>query len=115
MNKKDDTITVLEFRRVRNNPAYGKLVLLLAFIVGIIVYYITGKWWSVLIAMGIGAAIYFYLAINYRCPDCRSFLWYMKDKQRLSRCPKCQAMLREGPVAPSSTRRTRPSQRRRKE
>lgn len=95
INKKDDSITILEFQKVKNYPTYAYTSLILGFIVGLVIYYFTRQVWYIFVATIIGAAIYSYFAFNYRCPDCRSFLWFLKNKNKIRRCPKCQAKLRE--------------------
>ncbi len=94
-NKKDDSITVLEFQKVKNYPAFARIAIFLGILIGISIYLITKKIWPIFLFSILGAAIYSYLSYNYRCPDCRSFLWFLKDKHKLRRCPKCQAKLRD--------------------
>ncbi|MDO5717629.1 MAG: hypothetical protein Q4P34_01470 [Tissierellia bacterium] len=94
INKKDDSITVLEFQKIKYFPKLAIISLLIGFVLGIVAYYFTKKVSFIFAFTLIGVAVYIFLAWRYRCPDCNCFLWFLKDKSRIKRCPKCQALLR---------------------
>lgn len=95
INKKDDSVTLLEFQKIKSYPLIAKISLILGIVLGTIAFLMTKDLFKLFLFIGIGIAIYIYLAFNYRCPDCRAFLWNIRNSKRIKRCSKCQAQIRE--------------------
>lgn len=93
--KKTEQEIMDEFRKIRFLPLMSVIAVILGFLMGIALYRVTRLPLMVFPTTILGVVIYVQLSYRYKCPNCHTYLWFVRNKIALKRCPKCNAQLRK--------------------
>lgn len=81
------------FDKVKNNPSNAILILAGSILLGIVLSFLIKNPIILFPFAAAGGFVYYKMAMDYKCPHCEAYLWYVKDKKNMKNCPKCGGSL----------------------
>lgn len=81
------------FDKVKNYPANAVFILTGSIILGIALSFLFKNPFVIFPFAIAGGYVYYKMAMDYKCPHCEAYLWYVKNKKNMKNCPKCGGSL----------------------